>query len=214
MVNSQLKIVCRRLFPDGEASFHEINCLVYAGACVCISTIQGSRNHPTGNAKQNGSDEDLPPQWQIRVTKEWDPLRSDVSRLTSMLRYPSEKHHDFWRRSEVEVGNTDELKMKLQGKKDRLPARMHRYRENENAKKANKMFQMNERALCRTLREPANSASGASYRLETSQFPEAGEATEFWSELLSTPAPFTAGEWYVRQAEYYEEQVPVQSSAE
>eukprot|EP00117_Sycon_ciliatum_P002124 scpid31073/ scgid7489/ len=100
MVNSQLKLVCRRPFPDGEASLHEINCLVYAGACVCISTIQGSQNHPTGNAKQNGSDKDHPPQWQIR--------------LTSMLRYPSEKHHDFWRRYEVEVGNTDELEMKLQ----------------------------------------------------------------------------------------------------
>eukprot|EP00117_Sycon_ciliatum_P040820 scpid30353/ scgid29936/ len=114
MVNSQLKLVCRRPFPDGEASLHEINCLVYAGACVCISTIQGSQNHPTGNAKQNGSDKDHPPQWQIRLTKEIDQLRSDVSRLTSMLRYPSEKHHDFWRRYEVEVGNTDELEMKLQ----------------------------------------------------------------------------------------------------
>ena len=162
MVNSQLKIVCRRLFPDGEASLHEINCLVYAGACVYISTIQGSWNHPTGNAKQNGSDKDLPPQLQIRLTKEWDPLCSDVSRLTSMLRYPSEKHHGFWRRDEVEVGNTDELKMKLQGKKDRilaLAARMRRYRENEKAKKANKMLQMTEHAFYRTLGEPANSAT-------------------------------------------------------
>ena len=75
------------------------------------------------------------------------------------------------------------------------------------------MFQMNERAFYRTLREPAHPVSGASNRLETPQFPEAGEATEFWSDLLSTPAPFTAGEWYVRQAEYYEEHVPVQSSA-
>jgi len=185
-------------------SLFRINCLVYASARYILDTVRVK-------VTTTEAAETTKPRWMVQLENRIRDVRSEVSRLTSMLKFPSTSHRKWW--ITYGLATVNDLEALLQLKKDELLAmagRMKRCKHNHKIKKANSVFQVNERLFYRQLREPPR----AEKHDAGTQFPTNEDMTEFWGGLLSAPAKFNPGSWYAAQTKHYSESIPEQDDAE
>lgn len=180
-------------------SMESLNQLVYATAVV-LTSRQGVKLRARGNAKKQRRE----PKWKIRLQKDIEKMRKDLSILHANKMNPDARRLQektaricSSRRNNDVVTLQEELKQRIAAKAQRIK----RYLKKEQVYQQNKLFQENPKVFYRNL---------AKESVKVTQVPQEEEVATFWKKIWEVEKPCNLEADWIRKQEEKLEDVPSQ----
>ncbi len=150
IINQQIK---KQITP--ETNITEINEIIYAAA-VTVTEENGQEL-----IKENNNNKNRKPKWEIRLNKKLERKRKELTQITNQ--------------QQEKKGEVILLEEQLKQEVKAIAGRIRRYKDNEERRKQNQMFNGNEKLFYRKYLNQS---------VKVSQLPEKEEIEKFWKNIL------------------------------
>lgn len=187
-------------YMDDSKSLEDIHVIIYAAAAAVL-TCNGQKNVKHQSQKSNQT---FMPRWQRRIENNISKLRADIGRLTQYISGNRSKKivkhigSITKNREQTNIEILDTLKQKLMI----YSARLRRYKESNERRTDNALFNRNEKLFYRKITNTE--------KIEITP-PSKEQVTEFWSGIWSKPVQHDHTASWIEQEENRQREVKEQT---